>query len=354
MSTSQSSYPDNPMQALLVIDRLQVGPLRLENKRLVMPYRVEQGDRSEQFDLIYSYEERVFDPEEPESINLAAMIGAQAALNYGLFCREIIFHGPFDGSDRRFLRTMAENTSKEIYVKKFLEPNPFLQGAVSNLPVVVQKNYLQARLRFVDQNKGKARLTRWQRWPTDRYRHCILSSGGKDSLLSFGLMQEIIGGASQASFKGEVHPIFVNESGRHWFTALNAYRHFERYVPNTARVWVNSDRLFAWMLRRLPFIRSDFADVRSDEYPIRLWTVAVFLFGVLPLMRKRGIGRLLIGDEYDTTVQANLQGIRHFDGLYDQSVLFDRAMSAYFMQKGWGVSQFPFCVPFRRCPSRRY
>ena len=345
MSTSQSSYPDNPMQALLVIDRLQVGPLRLENKRLVMPYRVEQGDRSEQFDLIYSYEERVFDPEEPESTNLAAMIGAQAALNYGLFCREIVFHGPFDGSDRRFLRTMAENTSKEIYVKKFLEPNPFLQGAVSNLPVVVQKNYLQARLRFVDQNKGKARLTRWQRWPTDRHRHCILSSGGKDSLLSFGLMQEIVGGASQASFKGEVHPIFVNESGRHWFTALNAYRHFERYVPNTARVWVNSDRLFAWMLRRLPFIRSDFADVRSDEYPIRLWTVAVFLFGVLPLMRKRGIGRLLIGDEYDTTVQAIFQGIRHFDGLYDQSVLFDRAMSAYFMQKGWGVSQFSILRP---------
>ena len=345
MSISQSSYKDNPMQALLVIDRLQVGPLRLENKRLIMPYRVEQGDRTEQFDLIYSYEERVFDPKEPESINLAAMIGAQVALNYGLFCREIVFHGHFDGSDRRFLRTMAENTAKEIYVKKFLEPNPFLQGAVSDLPVIVQKSYLQARLRFIEQNRERAKPSRWQRWPTHRHRHCILSSGGKDSLLSFGLMQEIAGDASQAPLKGEVHPIFVNESGRHWFTALNAYRHFERYVPNTARVWVNSDRLFAWMLRRLPFIRSDFADIRSDNYPIRLWTVAVFLFAVLPLMRKRGIGRLLIGDEYDTTVQANHEGVRHYDGLYDQSVLFDRAMSAYFMQKGWGVSQFSILRP---------
>ncbi len=37
----------------------------------------------------------------------------------------------------------------------------------------------------------------------------------------------------------EVHPVFVNESGRHWFTALNAYRHFRDRVPNTGRVWVN-------------------------------------------------------------------------------------------------------------------
>ena len=48
-------------------------------------------------------------------------------------------------------------------------------------------------------------------------------------------------------------------------------------------------RVFAWMLGHLPFVRSDHARVRSDEYPIRLWTVAVFLFGVLPVARARGI-----------------------------------------------------------------
>ena len=35
----------------------------------------------------------------------------------------------------------------------------------------------------------------------------------------------------------DTHAVFVNESGRHWFTALNAYRHFATNVPNTARVW---------------------------------------------------------------------------------------------------------------------
>jgi hypothetical protein len=154
--------------------------------------------------------------------------------------------------------------------------------------------------------------------------------------LSYGLLNEI---------GREVHPIFVNESGRHWFTALNAYRHFKDNVPNTARVWVNSDRLFSWMLQRMPFIRKDFAAVSSDEYPIRLWTVAVFLFGALPLMRKRGISRLLIGDEFDTSVRKVYHGISHYDGLFDQSIYFDQTITNYFMRKGWAISQFSILRP---------
>ncbi|HUT77760.1 MAG TPA: creatininase family protein, partial [Polyangia bacterium] len=112
-----------------------------------------------------------------------------------------------------------------------------------------------------------------------------------------------------------------------------------------ARVWTDADRLYSWMLRRLPFIRPDFASVRSDEYPLRLWTVAVFLFGSLPLLRKRGIGRLVIGDEYDTTVRASYGGIPHYAGLYDQSRYFDNALSRYFRAKGFGVAQFSLLRP---------
>jgi creatinine amidohydrolase/Fe(II)-dependent formamide hydrolase-like protein/7-cyano-7-deazaguanine synthase in queuosine biosynthesis len=170
----------------------------------------------------------------------------------------------------------------------------------------------------------------------DKDRVAVLSSGGKDSLLTFGLMNEI---------GKDVHPIFVNESGRHWFTALNAYRYFNKHIANTSRVWVNSDRVFAWMLRRMPFIRQDFANIRSDEYPIRLWTVAVFLFGVLPVAHKRGISRILIGDEYDTTRRVYYQGIPHYDGLYDQSRFFDNALSRYYLRKGWSMSQFSILRP---------
>lgn len=325
----------DPLSILEVFDLLEVGTVKLEPKRLIAPYRLHWNGKEDRTELIYSYEENVFNPDEAESQNLADMIAAQVAINYGLFCRSIVFHGTFDEIDRGFIRDMAENTAREIYVKKFLEHNPFLEAEVRNLPALKAKKYLRASLKFSAASKVRTK-PQWKLWSTDKARHCILSSGGKDSLLSFGIIHEI---------GREVHPIFVNESGRHWFTALNAYRHFRDNIPNTARVWVNSDRIFSWMLQRMPFIRKNFADIRADEYPIRLWTVAVFIFGVLPLLRKRGIGRLVIGDEFDTTVRKKHRGITHYDGLYDQSIYFDQAVSRYFMRKGWSISQFSILRP---------
>jgi creatinine amidohydrolase/Fe(II)-dependent formamide hydrolase-like protein len=327
--------PIDPLAPLFVFDRLEVGPIRLEPRRLRAPYRLFHGGKMEETELIYRFEEDVFDPQDPSSVNLASMMAAQVALNYGLFCGELVFHGVFDEVDRRFLLEMAQNTAREIYVKKVLEPNPFLVGSASELPVVKAQDYLRASLVFRD-GTYDATSGGWKFMPTSRDRCVVLSSGGKDSLLTFGLMNDA---------SADVHPVFINESGRHWFTALNAYRHFLERYPNTSRVWVNSDRVFSWFLRRLDFIRKDFASVRSDEYPIRLWTVAVFLFGALPLALKRSAGRLLIGDEYDTTERASFKGITHYNGLYDQSRYFDNVLSRYYLRKGWSMSQFSVVRP---------
>ncbi len=325
---------DDTFSRLLTFDALEVGPVTLTPNRMSAPYRLSWNGGTAQTELVYRYEEDVFDPNEPESINLANMIAAQAALNYGLFCRTLIFHGIYDELDRRFIRDMAENTAREIYVNKICSPNPFLVEGYSNASPKKRSPYLQAKIVF---SKSKALSNvRWRLWATQKDRHCVLSSGGKDSLLTYGLLNEL---------GLKVHPIFVNESGRHWFTALNAYRFFKANVPNTARVWVNSDRLFSWMLKQMPFIRKDYSSIRADIYPIRLWTVALFIFGVLPLLRKHGIGRLLVGDEYDTTIRKTYHGITHYDGLYDQSLFFDHAMSRYFMRKGWAVSQFSVLRP---------
>ena len=325
---------DDPFLPIRVIDALEVGPVRLEKRRIVTPYIVRKDGEEHQTNLVYSYDEAVFDPANPADLNFAAMITAQVALNYGLFCGRIVFHGQFDAADRRFLRDMAENTAREIYVKKFLEPNPFLTGAAASLPVFLRRSYLYAMLEFPDalESRGIA----WSPQESLKDRVAISSSGGKDSLLSFGLLRDM--GCS-------VYPVFGNESGRHWFTALNAFRHFKKHVSNTTRVWMNSDRVFAFMLRRLPFIRPDFASVRSDEYPVRLWTVAVFLFGVLPLLRKHGVGRLVIGDEFDTTDRRSHRSIKHYNGLYDQSRYFDNAMSRYYSRKKWRLNQFSVVRP---------
>ena len=334
MDENSEAY-ENPLSVLQVFDSLEVGPVKLEPQKLTMPYKLFSNGQEDTTELVYSYEEDVFDKDDIATQNLASMIGAQVALNYGLFCRRIIFRGTFDDTDRRYINDMAENTAREIYVKKFLESNPFLTGGAGDLPVIKKQHYLAARLEFPDFESKLAKMP-WHYLSAETDRHCILSSGGKDSLLTYGLLSEI---------GKEIHPIFVNESGRHWFTALNAYRHFKGNIPNTARVWVNSDRVFNWMLRHMPFIRKDYSNMRADEYPLRLWTVAVFLFGALPIMRKRGIGRLLIGDEYDTTDRTSFKGITHYNGVYDQSRYFDDACSRYYMRKGWDFTQFSILRP---------
>ncbi|MDP2469486.1 MAG: creatininase family protein [Candidatus Palauibacterales bacterium] len=329
--------------SLAVLDRLEVGPVEITTRGLKAPYRAWVGGESKETVLAYRYEEDVFDPSDPQALNLAAMVAAQVALNYGLLCREIVFRGPYDERDRRFIEEMAANTAREIYVNKFLKPNPLLAADV-DVPFVRRESYLQAELVFPDSAPGSeaeaaaGRSTAsTERWSVSRDRVAVLSSGGKESLLSYGLLKEL---------GYETHSLFVNESGRHWYTALNGFRHLRTTDPErTVRIWTTADRVFNWMLRQLPVVRPDYHRIRADDYPVRLWTVAVFVFGALPVLRRRGIGRLVIGDEYDTTRSVKHRGIPHFDGLYDQSRFFDNALSLYYRSKGWGVSQFSLLRP---------
>ena len=257
------------------------------------------------------------------------MMLAQVALNYGLFFETIEFDGLFDKTDQQFLKDMMENTSREILTNKLLIKNEFLKPPFDTLKAEKRDQYTQAKLLFTNTQFENVKLTR-EKAETDRNKYAILSSGGKDSLLTYGIIKEI----------GEPYPVFINEAGRHWFTAVNSHRYYKTIEPNTAKPWCNSDRLFNWMLKQLPFIKENYASIRADIYPIRLWTVAVFLFGVLPIARKKATGNILIGDEYDTTVKGNLNGISHYNGLYDQSKYFDNAMTRYFKSKGWNIYQY--------------
>jgi uncharacterized NAD-dependent epimerase/dehydratase family protein len=323
---------EKTLEHFVVFDALEIGPAVISSDRFKVPYSIKRGGTVETFNLMYRYGEDVFDPDDPDTRNLVHMIAAQVALNYGLFCHEIIFHGPYDSTDRQLIEQMIENTSSEIYVKKFLEPNLFLEKSFPPASVLKQSSYSNAKVVFPDE-LYHADKTQWD----GKENSCgVLLSGGKESLLSYGILHEI---------GLETHPVFINESGRHWYTALNSYRYFRENIPNTARVWTNSDRVFSWMVRHFPFIREDFVNLRADDYPVRLWTVAVFLFGALPLLKKRKAGCLVIGDEYDTTRKTEFEGIPHYDGLYDQSRFFDREITEYFARKTWNVRQFSIVRP---------
>jgi hypothetical protein len=316
------------IEDFIVIKSLKVTNISIEKNRVSADYIVTdlKGNLSSN-SLIYSYNESYFDPESQASKNLASIMLAQVAMNYGLFCEVIQFDGHLDAHDQRFILDMTENTCREILVQKLLVQNEFLLPHFQNVIIPKRQKYTQAQIKFIGEGtpiKNKIGFS------PDPNTYALLSSGGKDSLLSYGVLNEF----------GQVYPVFVNESGRHWFTAVNAFRHLESIDTNTKKPWCNSDRMFNWMLKQLPFIRPDFNTVRSDMYPIRLWTVSVFLFGVLPVALKYQTGNIVIGNEYDTTVKGNFNGISHYNGLYDQSKYFDNALTRYFKQKEWNIKQF--------------
>lgn len=318
------------LQSFKVLKKLSVRNIVIEPKKVKAEYCIEKGN-GEVFinELIYSYEHTYFNKKDSEDINLASVMLAQVAMNYGLFFEIIEFDGLFDQADQRFIIEMTENTSREILVNKLLIKNEFLKAPFNELKAEKFNKYTQAEIRFIN-TKFDQLLPTAKICHTDIYKYAILSSGGKDSLLSYGIIKEI----------AEPYPVFINEAGRHWFTALNAYRYYKENEPNTEKPWCNSDRIFNWMLKHFPFIVENYSTLRADIYPIRLWTVAVFLFGVLPVVRKKNIGNIIIGDEYDTTVKGNFEGISHYNGLYDQSLYFDNALTRYYHKKGWDINQF--------------
>ena len=326
--------PRKALAPLRVWDRLTVGPATIETRRITAPYTVERTEGAESITLSYTWDEDVFDPADPQAQNLAALILAQVALNYGLFCRELVLHGPLDERDRRFLADMAANTAREIYVNRFLKPNPFLIGPAAELPVVKGDEVPCASLKFPD---AAVADTPHPAWGQGRGACAVLSSGGKDSLLSFGLLDELA---------VEAHPIFVNESGRHWFTALNAYRNFQQTVPHTgARLDQLRPRLH--LDAAAPAVRPPRLHPRAGGRSTRSgcgpWPCSCS--APCRCLRKRGIDRLVIGDEYDTSTRVRFKGITHYDGLYDQSRWFDQALSRYFQRKGWQVHQFSMLRP---------
>jgi hypothetical protein len=165
----------------------------------------------------------------------------------------------------------------------------------------------------------------------------VLSSGGKESLLTYAMLKEI--GA-------EVHPLYVNESGGHWRTALTAYRQFVRNEPNTARVWTNVDRFYTFMLDHMRIIRPDHRKVWSDTYPIRLCIFPVYVFLLLSVFVRRKIGSLLIGSELDDPRTSPLfKGIKHYFGVYDQTQDFDLRMEQWYMKRLPGMRQWSAVRP---------
>jgi hypothetical protein len=282
--------------------------------------------RKNSFCIMLKYEEKVNDCSLP-NLRLAFIV---PMLNYGLFSKKLKLDFPICEKDFDLIKKLNEIFSRDIFVNKILRrradyiipsflPSPdFINPDDSYSEMVIEPS---------DVNRDYVISS-----DMDKNSCGILSSGGKESLLTYGLINEI---------GCKTYPFYVNESGGHWRTAIPAYRYHKRNDKKTQRVWTNVDRFYVFMLDNLKFIRTDHRRIRADTYPIRLCIFPFYVFLLLPLFSEEKIGNLLIGSEFDDLRSSpNYKGIPHYYGIYDQHQDYDILMNDWYAKRIPGMYQW--------------
>jgi hypothetical protein len=196
------------------------------------------------------------------------------SVNYGLFCERIVYEYPLASEDLAYLREMEGITAREQYLNRFARETPHeLILPKFHVPLAEFEPEAVEAVATLHAEPADA-SDRGHAGPTDPERYAVLSSGGKESLLTYGLLREL---------DEDVTPVYINESGRHWYTALMAHRYHARTDKRTRRIWSSVDRLYVGANRILPCIRPEFHRIEADSYPMQLFTFNSYQIAVAGL-----------------------------------------------------------------------
>lgn len=311
-------------------DLLEVGPPVLEHNRLTVPYKIIIGDDIQTTEWTIEYDSNVFDVDSPQVDNLVSLIAIQPALNFGMFSKRVILRGFFDNHDRKAIRNLGEILSREVYINRMYEPNPYLRKEDSLWEAPTKKALLKAELIVTGENKEP--YIHWDQWQSSRERHGVLVDGTRESLLSFGMLREL--GDPTFAF---VHlPIEQPKS-----SSQDLYDKLSQSYPEEVFCIRSSlDELYHWFKVQIPYIMEDYSEIRHQTSPLAVWKKGISLFCALPLIKKLGIRRIVSGNTYETTEKVFINNISHNAGNFENSYYADTFLSRFFQQKKWGVHTF--------------
>lgn len=287
---------------------------------------IDLAGKEHHFTIMNKYEKRL----DERSLPLLRLAFCMPLLNYGLFSKNITLDFPVSDSDFSLLTDLNVVFSRDIFVNKIAKrENPYILPEFFPDPTKIKhtdgdpKATIQPKTLVSDMPLAQQ---------MDSMKSGILSSGGKDSLLSYGLLKEL---------GSTVYPLYINESGGHWRTALTAYKFHKKTDVRTQRVWTNVDRFYSFMLDQLSIIRPDHRKIWYDTYPIRLCIFPFYIFSLLPIFIEERIGNLLLGSEFDDLrYEIQYKGIQHYFGVYDQHQDYDVRMNTWYEKRIPGLLQW--------------
>jgi len=312
---------------LKCFDKIIVHDLTVKKHSITAKYTIEVGGIRKEYKLIESYNE----PIEIKGLEeIAGLISIVPAINYGLFTDEIKIDFSLNTLDKDFFIDMMYITSRDIFVNKIVTRTGLIKEEYipRENEISVEDAEPKAYVNFRELDSG----TNIELEPEYK-KSGVMSSGGKDSLTTYGILSEI---------GLETYPFFLNESGRHWIVSLKAYKFLSRHDNNTRRIWSNIDRLFAFIERNMKIVKPYYWRISNETYPVMLFWFEHYVFSFLPYIVKYRIGNISLGNEYDdpTGLSYYYKGIRHYYGMYDQSQDFDKYMTKWFEKRGFHIKQW--------------
>ncbi|MCW6168368.1 MAG: metal-binding protein [Thermoplasmatales archaeon] len=266
--------------------------------------------------------------------NLGGLIITMPAINFTLFAKKLTLDYPVSDNDMEAIKKFVRINNRDVFINKL----------VRRRYEFFKSNYIPTDSDITSSNiDGITEVVRTDSFmdthapETIENNVAILSSGGKESLLSYGMLSEI--GAN-------TFEIFFNESGAHWMTAKTAYDDFTAKKRNVERIWSNVDRFYRFCLRNMQSINQNVIQRKTDTYPVQLFIFPVYVMSSLPIIEKNKISGIVIGDEFDDPREmGDFKGFKHYYGIFDQSIDFNRIMSSYLNHKGFQTSVWSAVYP---------
>lgn len=323
--------PMDYAEKIAVLDEIRVRPTYIGGRTIrgKVSFRWKGNEKS--FEVIYTYNGDIVANE-----NIAGLLMAMPAINFTLFSRKFVLDFPVSEADISHIREFVRINNREVFINKLARRRYEF----------FRKEFLPSEADITEENSlgvtvVEATKTATMEMPggmvPGHHSVAVLSSGGKESLLSYGMLRE--SGA-------DTHAFYFNESGSHWFTASTAYRYYSRNFPNVHKVWSNVDRLYRFFLRNLEPIDQEAIVRKADTYPVQLFIFPVYAMALVPIALRNGITSMVLGDEFDDPREMPpYHGIRHYFGVYDQTYDFNSTMSSYLEAKGINLTVWSAVYP---------
>ncbi|MCL5804365.1 MAG: metal-binding protein [Candidatus Thermoplasmatota archaeon] len=331
MAPNKQSYLDR----ILVFDKIVISRPVISDSRISSTIGIFRGKSVEYFKLIFSYREKVAIDQ-----NLAGLILTMPVINFSYFSRKLELDFPVTETDLNYIRKVMKINNREVFINAICRRryNFYKPVAIPSDEEITESNAngiteLTAAQLIPDPDKTES----LNRWIGDRRKSAVLSSGGKESLLTYSILKEI---------GMDVHPIFFNESGAHWRAAKPSFESFTSNNQNTTKVWSNADRFYRFCINLLPFLNHSLIRKRTDTYPVQMFTFPVYVFSILPILIKRSIPLAFMGNEFDDpSDMPSYHGLSHYSGIYDQTLDFTDSISQYIKSKGCDISLSSILYP---------